>query len=547
MRNIMAGIGTLGLSLLLCAGLLANIGRCDERPLRDQIDAAISNAWQQQQVVPAPPSADGEFLRRVYLDLLGSVPTYDETVAFLANETADKRSRLVDLLLEDPRYAQHQADIWDQTLFGRHPPGYGTDQRGGIQAWLRQQFAENIAYNTWVRALLRAEGNSVEQGPPVYWMQYSRQPEDASESVSQIFLGVQLQCARCHDHPFENWTQTDFYGLAAFLSRLEVVQVGTKDNLAMFAIGEKSSGDILFTGPAKDQQPGQQGEPVKPKFLLGDPLAEPPLPDDFKETRFEANKPPPAPLFSRRDQLADWITQPDNPYFARAIANRLWAQYLGRGLIHPVDNMSPSRLASHPELLTTLTTSLVEHSFDLKWFVRELVNSQTYQLSSAGSTGEAQPLWFQHARTRPLSAEELVEAWRVVSGYNQAESLAGKPPATNRFQPLTGGYVLQFFGEPVTGAGDIQIGLAEHLYQNNGELGQFLVERPGTLLAELASPDATWESRVDRLYFQILNRPAQADERQQLVELLSSGATPAEALRNVVWAMLTCGEFRFNH
>ncbi len=303
-------------------------------PLRAVIDEQVQAAWQKEKLTPARPATDAEFLRRIYLDLCGSVPTYDETVSFLADNSPDKRATLIDRLLDDPRYAQHQADVWDLILFSRNPPGFDTDKRDGIQGWLRDQFAKNTPYDVMVLAILRAEGNTLDHGPPMFYVQYRNQPEDANEAISQIFLGVQLQCARCHDHPYETWKQTDFFGMAAFLARLEVVTVGKANNLTKYAIGEKNSGDILFTGPAKDQSPGKKGEPLKPRFLLGAALDEPPLPKDYKEVKFEANKPPPPPKFSRKDQLAAWITQPDNPYFARAIANRVWAQFLGRGLVH---------------------------------------------------------------------------------------------------------------------------------------------------------------------------------------------------------------------
>ena len=183
-----------------------------------------------------PPASDAEFLRRVCLDVAGVIPTYDETVAFLGDATADKRQKLIDRLLDDPRFAQHQADLWDSILFGRNPPGYNTDKRDGIQRWLHEQFAANRPYDEWVRELLKAEGNSAEQGPPLYYAQYRNQPEDLNEVVTQTFLGVQLQCARCHDHPFEEWTQLDFYGMAAFFARLQVVDLGQKDKLPAMAI-----------------------------------------------------------------------------------------------------------------------------------------------------------------------------------------------------------------------------------------------------------------------------------------------------------------------
>ena len=542
------GLRTLRAAFIVTGLLSAATCAADE--LRDVIDAEIAAGWQRENVTPAAPASDAEFLRRVWLDLVGTVPTYEETVAFLDSTEPARRAQLIDRLLEDPRFAQHQADVWDMVLFGRHPPGYDTDRRDGFQNWLREQFAANVPYDQWAGQILRAEGNTVEQGPPMFFVQYRNQPEDASEAISQIFLGVQLQCARCHDHPFEEWSQLDFYGMAAFLSRLDVVSVGKKDNLTMYAIAEKSSGDILFTGPAKDQQPGKKGDPVGPKFLHGEALQEPPLPEDFKEVKFEADKPPPKPLFSRKDQLADWITRPDNPFFARAIANRVWAQFLGRGVVHPVDNMSPSREPTHPQLLDALTSGLVEHKFDLKWYIRELVNSSVYQLSSAGADGEARPKWFEHARVRPLSAEELADAWRVATSYaaveqaSAAASTAAKPNK-DRFRPLVGGYMLRFFGQPNNGVGDFQGGLDEHLFLNNGPLSSLTGGGKGSLLETLTGLPA--EERADRLYLCILNRRPDPAERQKFDEYLAGSGNVQELLRDAIWVLMTCSEFRFNH
>ncbi len=518
-------------------------------PLREVIDAEIRAGWQRKDITPAGPAADAEFLRRVSLDLIGTIPTYDETVAFLSDPSSDKRSRLIDRLLDDPRYARHQADVWDLLLFTRDPAGSEADRRDGIQAWLQRQFAENTPYDRIVRDILQAEGDSVEQGAPLFLVQYRNRPEDATEAITQKFLGVQLQCARCHDHPYESWTQLDFYGMAAFLARLEVVTVGKADNLTKYAIGEKSTGEILFTGPAADAEPGQKGEPVKPKFLQGDPLDEPPLPEGFKEiSRFDANKKPPAPVFSRKDELAEWVTRPDNPYFPRASANRLWAQFFGRGLIHPVDNMSESNTPSHPELLQALTGALMEHDFDIKWFIRELCNSQTYQLASAGPSSEPLPEWFQQARVRPLSAEELADAWRVATAYDAVERAQGKEPKNDRYRPIEAGYMLNFFGRPTSGTGDFQGGLHEHLFLNNGPISRLIATSQGGLHHALTTSDLPWDQRVDRLFLSVLNRPPGDDERQRFTEFLSEDENAApERLREAIWALLSCSEFRFNH
>lgn len=521
--------------LLLIVSALA----AQAEPLRQTIDSRVRAAWEREKIAPAKPATDAEFLRRVYLDLIGEVPTYEETVAFLDDKDNSKRERLIDKLLADKRFGIHQADVWDMVLFGRRPPGYETDKRDGFRAWLAAKFEKNTPYNEWARDLLKAEGDSID-GAAMYLVQYSRHPEDAIEAISQTFLGVQLQCTRCHNHPYESWKQKEFYGMAAFLARLEAVNVGKKGNLNIYAIGEKSTGDVRFTGPAKDARPGDKGEPVKPKYLLGAELDEPPLPKDFKEVKFENNKTPPKPKFSRKDALAEWITKADNPFFGRAIANRMWAQFMGRGLVHPVDNLSPSNMPSHPELLDSLAKETVEHKFDLKWLIKELATSQTYQLSGSG-TGEAMPQWFQHARSRPLSAEELIESWRVVTGYAASEKASPRKGETGRFRPL-GEYVVHFFGTPNTGTGDFQGGLHEHLYLNNGPLSQ-MIQVKGGIGEYIADAKKPMDDRIERLFLTTLNRRPTADEMKKFGAFLDGKNSPSDA----VWALITSSEFRFCH
>jgi hypothetical protein len=536
--------------LLTWACLAASVARA-QQPLRDVIDAEVRAAWEKHNVEPAPAADDAAFLRRVFLDLCGTIPSYDEAKAFLDDASPDKRSKLIDRLLDDPRYAQHQADVWDMLLFGRDPPGYDARERSGFQRWLREAFAKNTPYDQLVGQLLRAEGNTLENGAPMYLVQYKNNPEDAAVAITQTFLGVQLQCARCHDHPYEPWTQLDFYGVAAFLARLEVVTVGKQGKESMLALGEKSLGDVLFTGPAKDQQAGTKGEPVQPKFLLGAVLEQPPLPEGFEEPRrFPENKPPPKPQFSRKDAFADWITAHDNPYLSRAIVNRVWAQFMGRGLVHPVDNMSESNTPTHPELLKKLAAAMVENKFDLKWCIRELCNSQAYQIGASGPVEEAKPAWFARARTRPLSAEELAISWRVAVCYDQAMAVAGKAPKDDeRFFGLTDGYMISFFGRPENGVGDFMGGLHEHLYLNNGQVSSLISTGKQSLHHTLMNSEAPWEERIDRLFLSVLSRYPRPEERERLVAYVTAeGGKEAEArLREAIWALMTCSEFRFNH
>jgi hypothetical protein len=311
-----------------------------------------------------------------------------------------------------------------------------------------------------------------------------------------------------------------------------------------------NTGEVKFTGKASEAKAGKEGIPVKPKFLAAAALDEPDFSAEFKdEKRPKEGEPPLPPKFSRKDKLADWIASSENRLFARAAVNRVWSQYMGRGLVHPVDNMSESNSPSHPELLERMSIEFVAHKFDLKWLIREIVSSDAYQLAETGGVAEAQPQWFQRARVRPLSAEELLESWRVATGYDAWIEASGKKKEGGRFYGVTWDYIRRFFGEPNNGVGDFQGGLHEHLYLNNGEIGRLMTLEKGSFLESLTKPDEPVESRVERLFLATLSRRPDTDERTRFAEFL----TPADrqkipdAVREATWVLLTCSEFRFNH
>ncbi|HZZ72603.1 MAG TPA: DUF1549 and DUF1553 domain-containing protein [Pirellulales bacterium] len=538
--------------VLACSGPVAgsrssSASAADE--LRGAIDAEIRQVWSREKIALPAPADDSTFLRRVSLDLTGIIPTADEAKAFLDDADPHKRAKLIDRLLASPRYAIHQADVWDLVFFGRNPPGEDSNKREGFDRWLQQAFEQNLPYDALARAMLKAEGNSAEQGAPLYLLQYDRHPEDAAVAVSATFLGVQLQCARCHDHPYEPWKQNDFYGLAAFFARLVRVKAGQADKLDKVFVAEMNTGEVKFTGKASEAKAGKEGVPVKPKFLAGAVLEEPDLAAEFKdEKRPKEGEPPRPPKFSRKDKLAEWITT-DNRLFARAAVNRVWSQYLGRGLVHPVDNMSESNPPSHPALLDRLASEFVSHHYDLKWLIRELVSSDTYQLTMAGATTEAQPRWFQRARVRPLSAEELLESWRRAAGYDAWAAASGKKIEGGRFHGVTWDYVRNFFGEPNNGVGDFQGGLQEQLYLDNGELNRLMVQDKGSFLESLTKADEPLDARIERLFLATLSRRPSTEERSRFAEQLTvkDPQKLPEAVREAVWTLLTCSEFRFNH
>jgi hypothetical protein len=507
----------------------------DDKPLRQVIDAKIQAAWQESKINPADRAVDAAFLRRIYLDLVGTIPTAEEAAKFLKDDDAGKREKLIDTLLADPRFATAQANVWDVILFGRNPAGGdATRKRDGFKKWLAGKFANNDPYDHWVRDLLLAE----QEGTELYYVQFRAAPEDAAVAVSRIFLGTQLQCARCHDHPYKSWKQREFYGMAGFFVRLVVLDNGDQKK---FAIGEKSTGEVLFTGAVKDQKPGQKGEPVKPKFLAGSELDEPAVPKDFKEPP-PSNKSMPRPVFSRKEKLADWVVAADNPFFARAVANRVWAQFMGRGLVHPVDDLDEKTESLPAGLLETATKELVAHKFDLKWYIRELVNTETYQLAAEGALTDALPEHFERARVRPLSVEELIASLRQATGYDAG---GGKPG------PLPGAgdeYFLRYFGEPTNGLGDFQGSLAEHLFLNNSDVVKGLIQRrKGNLADTILTSTDPWEDRINRMFLAVLNRFPRPEEQKRFLAHVKSDPKPDALVEEAIWVLLNTSEFRFNH
>ena len=523
---------------------LVALGAQSAELLRTVIDREVRAAWSREKVEPSQLADDATFLRRTYLDLVGTVPTYEESRAFLDDLGKDKRAKLADKLLTDKRHAKHQMQIWDLIIFTRNPanPAF-TSKRDVFKSWLEKQFTENVPWDALVRKMMLAE----EPGSAMFHVQYRNKPEDETVAVSRIFLGTQLQCARCHDHPFEDLSQKDFYGMAGFFVRLQVLQE-TKGKEKVYTIGEKSSGDVLFTGPVIDAAPGQKGEPVKPKFLGGTALKEPTLPADFKEPDYRKIKkaPYPKPFFSRKEKLAAWMTSTDNLYFARAAVNRVWSQFMGRGLVHPVDDLKPDSEASHPALLDALAREFAAHKFDLRWLMKEIVLSETYQRDSAGPGTMAAPKWYERARVRPLSAEELMATMRVATGFNVAEGLDAKMPSS------ASSYMLRIFGKPSDGRGNFQGGVHEHLYLNNGgQLRSIIRAKKSNLADTLLKSEAPWDERVDHLMLATLTRLPSSTEREKLVAYITEKKDNAketqERLEEAIWALLNSARFRFNY
>lgn len=518
----------------------------DDGRLRDVIDREINAGWAKEKIAPPLRSSDAAFLRRVHLDLVGMIPTADETTTFLADTDPKKRDKLIDKLLADPRFARQQSHVWDLAMLGRHTKlvdgTVGHRNRERFRQWLARQFAASEPVDRIAAKILRAE----EDGSQLF-LAANGGTDEMVTAVSRFFLATQIQCAKCHDHPFEPWTQKDYHGLAAYFVRTMTVEVPGKPEVTnqkgkQYLVGEKATGEALFATEEIDPKTKKkQTIPIKPKFLNGATLVEPEAPKVSAEPKLKPGEVPPKPAFSRREKFVEWMTAKDNPYFARAAVNRVWAQYMGRGFVHPVDDFNSSNKPAFPELLRVMETQFVAHKFDLKWLVQEIVTSDAYQATDLGSVADALPVHYERARIRPLSVEELTASLHIATGLGLESALKAEPSSQ----------LLQYLGQPTDGQGRFQGSLSEHLFLHNGDLIRGLC-RPnkGNLPDKLLVSSDDWGKKVERMFLSVLSRPPTTEEADRFVRYLSADTKDAKAaaqrMEDVMWVLVSCSEFRFN-
>lgn len=516
-------------------------------PLHQRIDQLIAKKKATYAKEAAPAASDAEFLRRVYLDLTGVIPAVADAKAFLDDKAPTKRQQLVDRLLASEGFARHLTNVFDVLLMDRRP-----DKHVKSPEWrehLRAAFAANKPYDQLAREILSADGADPKQRPAArFFLDRDGDAHVLTKDISRVFLGKNLQCAQCHDHPLvEAYKQDHYYGIYAFLNRSFVfTEKGSKQAI----LAEKGDGDVSFQSVFV-----KVTKNTGPRLLDGPALTEPKL-DKGKEyvVPYKPGEKP-RPKFSRRAFLAKTIT--DTPVFARATANRLWSFYLGRGLIHPVEYDHPSNPPSHPELLDALAADLSARKFDLKAFIKDIVLSQTYQRGSELPKGAADPdpADYVVANLRPLSPEQLAWSMMQATGLIDAQRKAMGPKATEHtvFNALAGNvanFVRLFGNQPgePTDPTAFEATLDQTLFLKNGDqLRGWLAPRLGNLTQRLGEIKDS-SPLADELYLSILTRLPSADERKETADFLASRAADRpQALQDLVWALVTSAEFRFNH
>ena len=464
---------------------------------------------------------DAEFLRRVYLDVIGRLPSAAEAREFLTDSSDGKRARLVDNLLELPEYADFWALKWADLLrVDRLALGHA--EAFSYYTWVHDAVAANKPLDRLASELVLAEGPLSEQ-PAGYFFKATKKPGEMAASLSQVFLGIRITCAECHQHPYDRWTQRDYHGMSAFFGQVKYKKI---------AAGEES---LVTEGSPQLKHPRTK-ENINP-YALGTAMPEK------------------APEGDRRAALASWMTAPENPWFARNMANRYWAHFLGRGLVEPVDDVRATNPASNPALLEELTKHLVDAKFDPKALIRFITASRTYQLSSkANEVNEKDEQNFSRALFRRMPAEVLLDAVSDVTGMPEKfESVPEGSRAVQLWDSQQQHYFLKLFGRPMRATAcecerspGASISQALHLMNSPGI--QAKLSHEGGTLAHMAASDRDDAALVEDLYLSCFSRfPTDEEKRLALEHLKKPGANRRVLLEDVAWALINSLEFVFNH
>lgn len=520
-------------------------------PLHNWIDQLLAAGRPDFAKNAAGIASDAEFLRRVYLDIADVIPSAAEARAFFADSSPDKRARLIDRLLASEGYVRHMQTTFDVLLMDRRADKFV--KRPEWLEFLRVSFADNKPYDRFVAEILSADGTDPKnRGPAKFFLDRDGEPNLITQDISRLFLGMNLKCCQCHDHPLvDAYKQDHYYGLQAFLNR-SFLYTDKATKVSIFA--EKGEGDVSFQSVFK-----KVTKSTGPRIPDGPVLAEPKF--DKGQEYVVPFKPgeKPQPKFSRRAQLAREITGPGNPRFARSAVNRLWSFYLGRGLVHPVEYDHEGNPPSHPELLKVLAEQFARGKYDIKAFVKEILLSQAYQRSSEpplinGKAADIDPATFGVAPLRPLGPEQmawsLMQATGLIDAQRLAQPKANEAAIFGQLAPNVPTFVALFGkapGEPFDPSA-FEATLDQTLFLKNGQVVRnFLAPRPGNLtqrLADLKDAGAV----AEELYLSVLTRMPTAEERKDVAEFLSRrGADRPVAIQDLAWALLTSAEFRFNH
>ncbi len=499
-------------------------------PTNNVVDAAALKQWKALGIVPSETCTDAEFIRRASLDIIGSLPSAEEVKNFVEDPFADKRERLVDGLLERPEYASYFAIKWADVLRNKRE-NKDALQRGtfSFYDWIRENIERNTPYDRFVRGIVAASGTP-KTAPPVQWYRSLRQPDAFVDDTAQVFLGMRLQCAKCHHHPFEKWSQDDYYSFAAFFGRIgrKSASPGQRNNA-------QDREEVIFAAKTGSVTNPKTGQTMTPKGLGTETLNVP------------AGLDP-------RQKLVDWMADPANPYFAKAVVNRYWSHFFGRGVVEPMDDLRQTNPPSNPDLLDGLSTDFVKHGYDLKRLVRTICVSRTYGLSSIPNEYNAKDKQsFARHYPKRMGAEVLLDAISQISGVSTAFN--GMPEGTRAIElpdESVASAFLDTFGRPkrdtacecerVTDAS-----LGQSLMLLNSSEVQSKLSAGNSKAEQLAKDARPDDKKIEELFWSAFGRePSSGETTTALEHLAKNPQKRKEAFEDILWALINAKEFQFN-
>jgi hypothetical protein len=485
------------------------------------VDNLVFEKLKQLQILPSDLCSDEEFLRRAYLDVTGRLPTIEETNAYLANSAPDKRNQLIDQLVESDDFADFWTLKWSDILRSNSKKitAVGTQK---FRRWVYDSIRTDKPFDQFARELLTASGSVFENPAANYW-RASRDPNDAVETTAQLFLGIRIQCAKCHNHPFERWSQDNYYGIAAAFTRIARQK------------GDTAEEEIIYPMATGEITQPRTGKQMKVHLLLKGDV------DD-------------AVGQDRREVFANWLTSAENPFFARSAVNRIWGHLLGRGIVEPVDDFRDSNPPSNAKLLDELASQFAKNKFSQKWVVKTILKSRTYQLSSRKNNfNKDDEIYNSHANTRLLSAEQLLDS--ICQVTNVPETFAGLPAGTRAVSladPPTDHYFLKIFGQPQREMAcqcerSNESNLSQALQMINGPTVHGKLRADNGRIAIFVKENKPDDEVITTLYLSALSRKPTQAELDAAKRHIAAQQDRRLALEDVGWAILNSKEFLFQH
>ena len=508
------------------------------------LDRYINAALKRESIQPSKMSEDAEFLRRVHLDLTGKIPTPEEVLDFLKDGSSNKRQKKIDLLLDSDAYLDYWSGLWVNWLIGRREDG--DDRRIGLTFWVRDALTKNMPYNQFVQELIAADGELRDNGAGNYIMRYERSPVFLTSHTSRLFLGLPMQCAECHDHKTEVWSQEDFYGVAAFFAGIDSQRKGDIETMDMAGNERKMDNFLITNKPENSIWVERLEKQVRPRFLGG--------------TEYKGS------LLKKREALAQWMTDKSNPYFSQAIVNRIWQRFMGRAFVEPVDGFGEENQPTNPELLKSLAKDFVIYNYDLQHLMRTILNSEAYQRTSqTNESNKDDQLYYSHAYVKPLSAEQFFYSVLQATGFERLQQVRMKGSKKQGGEDRKG-MLRQLEGMKREHLKKflflLDNGEMEEIEAFNGTVPQALMMINGDMVNDSASHEARggfvnyvlekWRGPIERMeyiYLNILSRLPTAKEKTYFRRYLERSLYRNKdlAYEDLYWVLLNSAEFSLNH